>query len=343
MGCGATNVIKDNTKKGNNEVFVKRQLIGKGNLGEVYLAQSTKEKTIYALKEIIIKNINEEIISKEAENLYDFDHPNVLYFKNAFLTKSTNSTNSDILLLNIISEYAEKGDIGKVLSRHQKENIYFVENQLLDWLIQNCLALVYLHDKKIIHGDIKPSNIFLTKNNSIKLGDFGNFKKCLNLDYNNVYLPPEFIEKKEYSYAGDIWSLGATFCHLITLEFPFEGNNKDEIYENILKGNKNKNILNKEKNNYNQAILDIYNKELLDLIDEMISIDPLQRPLAEDILKANIIKKRMNECMEENNYDTQGNNEVYASIRIYTENLAKKRSKYKESVFALDAEKSVKK
>ena len=332
-------MIEDNTKKGNNETFKKKQLIGKGNLGEVYLVKETKTKKEYALKEIIIKNPNKEIISKEAENLYDLHHPNVIYFKSAFITKSANSEN---FLLNIISEFAEKGDMGKELSEHHQQNIYFLENQILDWLSQNLLALVYLHDKKIIHGDIKPSNIFLTKNNSIKLGDFGIFKKCLNLDYNNLYLPPEYIEKKEYSYAGDIWSLGATFCHLITLEFPFEGNNKDEICENILKGNKNSKFLNEEKNNYNQTILDIYSKELLDLIDEMMSLDPIQRPIAEDILRKDIIKKRMDEYMEENNYDSKKNNEVYASIKVYTENYEKKRKKHKESVIVLEDGKTVK-
>ena len=300
------------------------------------MVKSTKTKEEYALKEIIVINVNPEIIKKEADSLNELDHPNIITFKNAFIT--TNSEN----ILNIMSEFAENGDLGKELSEHHKKNMYFVENQILDWLSQNCMALAYLHEKKIVHGDIKPSNIFLTKNNSIKLGDFGNFKKTLNLDYNNLYLPPEFCEKNECSNAGDIWSLGATFCHLITLEFPFEGNNKDEIYENIKKGTKNKNILNEEKNNYNKTILDIYNKELLDLIDEMMSLDPIQRPMAQDILRKNVIKNRMNKYLEENNYDAKKNNEACLSIKKYNENLEKKRLKHKESLIALDVENSVK-
>ena len=109
------------------------------------------------------------------------------------------------------------------------------------------------------------------------------------------------MKKKNIQYAGDIWSLDVTFCHLITLEFPFEGNNSNEIYENIKKGNKNRNILNQEKDDYNKTISDIYNKELLDLIDEMMSLDPAQRPMAQDILRKNIIKNRMNKFLEENN------------------------------------------
>ena len=336
MGCGIAVVIEDNTKRGNNETFEKKRLIGKGNLGEVYLVKSTKTKLEYALKEIIIKNPNPEIIAKEADILNELDHPNITYFKNAFITNSGN------ILLNIMSEFVENGDLSKELSEHHKKDMYFVENQLLDWLSQNCMALVYLHEKKVVHGDIKPSNIFLTKNDSIKLGDFGYFKKALDLDHNNLYLPPEFFVKKEYSNAGDIWSLGVTFCHLITLEFPFEGNNKDEIIENIKKGNKNKNILNEEKNNYNKTILDIYSKELLDLIDEMMNLDPTQRPMAQDILRKNIIKNRMNKYLEENNYDAKKNKEACASIRKYNENLEKKRLKHKESVIVLDPEKSVK-
>ena len=335
MGCGVPIVIEDNTRRGNNETFEKKRFIGKGNLGEVYLVKSTKTKLEYALKEIKIRNPNAKMVEIEADSLNELDHPNIIYFKNAFITNSEN-------ILNIMSEFVENGDLSKELSEHHQKNMYFVENQIIDWLYQNCMTLVYLHEKKIIHGDIKPSNIFLTKNNSIKLGDFGNFKKALNLEYNNPYLPPEYIEKKEYSYAGDIWSLGVTFCHLITLEFPFEGNNSNEIYENIKKGNKNRNILNQEKDDYNKTISDIYNKELLDLIDEMMSLDPAQRPMAQDILRKNIIKNRMNKFLEENNYDDKKNKEVCESIKKYNDNLEKKRLKRKESEIVLDVEKSVK-
>lgn len=86
---------------------------------------------------------------------------------------------------------------------------------MLDWFTQMCLAMKHVHDRKIIHRDIKGQNIFLTKNNIIKLGDFG-IAKILNKTMEKArtvvgtpyYLSPEIIESKPYSFKSDIWSLG---------------------------------------------------------------------------------------------------------------------------------------
>ena len=51
--------------------------------------------------------------------------------------------------------------------------LFISENQILDWFIQICLALKYVHDKKILHRDLKTQNIFLTSQGQIKIGDFG--------------------------------------------------------------------------------------------------------------------------------------------------------------------------
>lgn len=55
----------------------------------------------------------------------------------------------------------------------KKRNKHFPENLILNWILELLFALDYLHNKKILHRDIKCSNIFLTTNNTIKLGDFG--------------------------------------------------------------------------------------------------------------------------------------------------------------------------
>ncbi len=52
-------------------------------------------------------------------------------------------------------------------------NLIFSESQILDWFVQICLALKYVHDRKILHRDLKTQNIFLTANGDVKIGDFG--------------------------------------------------------------------------------------------------------------------------------------------------------------------------
>ena len=304
------------------ENITKIKSLGKGNFGEVFLVKSKVENKKYALKEIPIKNQNEDLIN-EGEHLKELDHPNLVLYKSVFFAND---------ILNVMMEYAKNGDLNNELLRHKEQNKYFEENQLLNWLTQICFSLQYIHEKKIVHSDIKPSNIFLTKKNNIKLGDFGIFKKIMNFDEKKLYGAPELVKKNEYTTKGDIWSLGVTFCHLMTLEYPFEGKDKDEIYERISKGIKNEKILNEEKNNYNEEILKKYSKEFLDLIDEMMSLDPKKRPSADEILKKNISKKRMNEYLKENDFDDKKNNEANVDIQQY----AKKNLKFKESIFIID-------
>ena len=70
-------------------------------------------------------------------------------------------------------EYAQCGDLSKSINDHKKQKKYYDENLILDWFTQICLAIKHVHDRKILHRDIKGQNIFITKNNTLKLGDFG--------------------------------------------------------------------------------------------------------------------------------------------------------------------------
>ena len=335
MGCAGPSLTKSvkvpkKIVDGSEIIEVEKQIenitkiksLGKGNFGEVFLVKSKVERKKYALKEIPVKNRNEDLLN-EGEHLKELDHPNLILYKSVFFSNDK---------LNVMTEYAKNGDLNNELLRYKEQKKYFEENQLLNWLTQICFSLQYIHEKTILHSDIKPSNIFLTKRNDVKLGDFGIFKKIMNFDEKKLYGAPELIKKNEYTTKVDIWSLGVTFCHLMALEYPFEGKNKDEIYESISKGIKNEKILNEEKNNYNEEILKKYSKEFLDLIDEMMSLDPNKRPSAEEILKKNILEKRMDELLVEINFDDNKNNQANAEIQQYN----KKKLRFKESIYIVD-------
>lgn len=67
--------------------------------------------------------------------------------------------------------FCEGGDLSSLIEKRKMR--YFPESDVLSWFIQISLALQYMHDEHILHRDLKTQNIFLTKNNMIKLGDFG--------------------------------------------------------------------------------------------------------------------------------------------------------------------------
>ena len=109
---------------------------------------------------------------QEAKILEQLKHPNIVRFKEVFLTKKQK--------LCIVMEYADGGDLYKKMKDQKGQ--FFSENQILDWFTQICLALKHVHDRKIIHRDLKGQNIFMTKDNRVKLGDFG-IAKVLNLTH----------------------------------------------------------------------------------------------------------------------------------------------------------------
>lgn len=70
--------------------------------------------------------------------------------------------------------YCEGGDLMHRIRRFRKQREYIHEDQIMEWFVQICMALAYLHDRHVLHRDIKPHNVFLTNNaRVVKVGDFG--------------------------------------------------------------------------------------------------------------------------------------------------------------------------
>ena len=307
--------------KSSKQTYQKIKLLGKGSYGQVFLIKSLQTQKEYALKETLITKDKEIFLyfsMNEISILSKLSNPYIVSLKCAFKTQIDEQTEK----LNIIMEYVDNGDLNKLITEYKDSSKYFEEKRLLNWLFQLCLALSYLKENEIIHRDIKPSNIFLMQDDTIKLGDFGiSKKKSINNNLNlfigtPVYTSPEIIMKKEFSFKTDIWSLGVTFLHLISLHLPFVSEEEENINENILKKKLNKEILNKEKNGFNDTINKTYSKEFLNLIEQMVSINPEQRPSVNDILNNIMIKQRMNEYLIENNFDEIKINKMIADIDI---------------------------
>jgi NIMA (never in mitosis gene a)-related kinase 1/4/5 len=125
---------------------------------------------------------------------------------------------------------SEDGDLAEKIKQQKERKCYFSEDKILDWFTQICLAIKHVHDRKILHRDLKAQNIFVMKNGLLKLGDFG-IARVLNKTSDMAstvvgtpyYLSPEIVQSNKYGFATDIWSLGVVLYELCALRPPFNG------------------------------------------------------------------------------------------------------------------------
>ncbi len=84
-----------------------------------------------------------------------------------------------------VTQLSADGELADKIANARKEKKYFSEEDVLTWFTQICMALKHVHDRKILHRDLKAQNIFLTKAGVVKLGDFG-IAYPLNHTYENA-------------------------------------------------------------------------------------------------------------------------------------------------------------
>ena len=172
--------------------------------------------------------------------------------------------------------YTVGGDLAKRVSEARLSP--FNESQILDWFTQICLGLKHVHDRKILHRDLKCQNIFLTKKGIIKLGDFG-IARVLKSTMENArtmvgtpyYLSPEIVENRPYSFKSDIWSLGVILYELCTLRPPFDAAGIPQLALKIAKGQY-------------APLPTHYSKDIKNLVALLLSVDPSKRPTVNKIL-----------------------------------------------------------
>lgn len=155
-----------------------------------------------------------------------------------------------------------------------KKRKRLTECEVQCYIFQLIQGLKYLHRNRIIHRDLKPSNLFLNNNMELKIGDFGliaqvskdNGRRTTRCGTQN-YMAPEIFENddKGYLFEVDIWSMGVIMYELLTGEHPFNGGSKNEIENNIININYNRD---------NQYL----SEEAKDLIEQIFVKDPKRRP-----------------------------------------------------------------
>ena len=291
--------------------------LGEGSFGRAYLAQCDNDNNKYVIKQITLEGMDDEEKREtfnEAKILKKLDHPNIIKFKEVFLQRQPKPA------LNIVTEYADGGDLGQKIEKQKKVKVPLSEAQILDYITQICLALQHIHKKKIIHRDLKSGNIFLMKSGIVKVGDFGiakglqsTWEKAKTFVGTPYFLSPEIINNQPYDNKSDIWALGVLLYELMTFQMPFNAVSLPMLSIKINRG-------------VYKAPPSTYSSDIRNLLKKCLTVNPDKRPSIDEILKLPLIKNRINNFLKEVQYDQ----DLHTTIaKKYKEERKKLKHKYK--------------
>lgn len=201
------------------------KLIGQGGMSRVYLAMDKRLNKQWAIKEIEkrAKDKNNEIVIQsaiaEANLIKQLDHPAIVRIVDII-------DNGDVIY--IIEDYIEGETLSSVLETQGAQP----QELVIEWAMQICEALEYLHTRKppIIYRDMKPANVMIKPDGNIKVIDFGiareykdqSLADTVSLGTKGYAAPEQFGGKGQTDARTDVYCLGVTLYHLLTGQNPCE-------------------------------------------------------------------------------------------------------------------------
>eukprot|EP00736_Rhodelphis_marinus_P010785 Rmarinus@m.11058 len=264
--------------------FIVTHCLGRGSFGTCHLVRRKKDHRFFVIKEINVFELDGER-RMEAENevnvLEMVDHPNIISYYDSFIEKHA---------LYIVMDYCDRGTLHDAL-KSQLHN-FLTEEAILDIFVQVAMALEYLHRNRILHRDLKPQNIFLSKSpdpffTQVRVGDFG-LARVLGPESlfaetvlgTPFHLSPELCEGRPYNEKSDVWALGTILYELVMRRRAFQAKSLPQLVHKITRRDM-------EAPNASRVAVRV---EVLDLINRMLELDPSRRPPMTDVLAIPFVK-----------------------------------------------------
>ena len=268
---------------------------------------------IKRIKTTHLKEQERKEVRNESRILQALNHPNIIKFERAFKDRELN--------WNIVMEYADGGSLDKLIEQRKAANQPLSEDEILDMFTQICLAIKHVHDRKILHRDIKDENIFLTRGLFVKLGDFGISKalsgtraKAATLIGTDYCIAPEVLTSKPYNTKCDIWSLGILLYKMTTFELPWPIENIQQALEYTTQCRY-------------PSIQGDYSNGLKNIIQMCLQKSPGQRPTINALLKTPVLNKRIKKYLDNNQFRDEFSHTV-----LHNQNTLQMRNKLAQMV-----------
>ncbi len=225
------------------------QLLGRGGMAEVYKAcfvEGPRTGQLVALKRLMPRLVADpeaiDLFTVEADVSRLLKHPNIVQVLEVGVVEE---------IYYLAMEYVDGRDLGQVLSRCRERRI-LLPMQFSIFIVRAALsALGYAHDAKgptgmplkVVHCDVSPSNLFISRLGEIKLGDFG-IAKVRAMGSTDVgtlwgklpYLAPEQLERAPLSPQVDLWSAAAILYECLANRRALQGSNSQAMQAALRKG-----------------------------------------------------------------------------------------------------------
>ncbi|CAD8154014.1 unnamed protein product [Paramecium pentaurelia] len=303
------------------ERYRKIELKGKGSYGQAILVQNKQDRKFYIMKIIDASKFDmkeKENALNEIDVLKNLHHPCIIEYRESFVDRNK--------YLCIVMDYAEEGTLHQRLEQQKQKQEHLKESQIIEWFTQICLAVKYIHDRRIIHRDIKTQNIFISKG-EIKLGDFGIAKSLINSEDlcqtaigTPYYISPEVCQRIPYDFKSDIWSLGCMLYEMMALKHAFDAKTMEGLFLKIITGKY-------------QPVPTFYSQELIQLLKDILNTDPQKRLTINQILDYRIVRKSRNEFLQRKTYNLQKIQFISGQISKYENHSGKIRHYQSEQKF----------